>query len=499
MAQEKFLLKILSGPHRGAEVPLSSDALLLGQGETCDVVLADETLQKEHIKLQIEKDYDCRLIPIGKITFYINGNPYNEPTLLHPFQYVLIGKTLFAIGPSDQPWPDLSEENAPPIAKEKPKSEIPTEASAPEAATDQKSADSATTTTATGEKGENKADPSSPKPTDEAKQKASDSQPNVAKKQPKRSFWRLLLFFLFFLLIVSAVIGGGYGYYLHKKHEAMAKMPPPPPPVPPREIIQKGLIKLGVDKNFFEIKDEKGLLDVQAYVATNELKTKINNYLQTLTQIPIRSTRIRSQESLIASAQEIFKDLGYVLTVEPLPDPDGLLLKGYLLDINQLPVIKSRLFSDLPSLKKVETNVLSAGDANDMAYNLLEKYQLAGLIKIVPFERGLILHGNIEERDESKWKKVYKDLRKTFENLCKLIVRIAIVPAQTLKQNFFEAPIESITISEESHTAWIDLQNGQRYFESSLLPSGYLIQKIGPDGILLSKNGEVINFKTEEI
>jgi hypothetical protein len=80
-----------------------------------------------------------------------------------------------------------------------------------------------------------------------------------------------------------------------------------------------------------------------------------------------------------------------------------------LLDIAQLNVVKNRLFSVLSSLRKVETNVLSAGDVNDMAYNLLEKYQLAGLIKVVPFDRGLVLMGNIEERDETIWKQAHQD------------------------------------------------------------------------------------------
>jgi hypothetical protein len=116
-------LKILSGSHQDAEVPISQDGLLSTRGENCDVVLADTTFEREHVRLTVEKDHDVRRIPLGRAPFYINGNLYPEPTLLHPFQYILIGKTLFSVSPSDEPWPYLSEQDGPQIVEKKPKAE----------------------------------------------------------------------------------------------------------------------------------------------------------------------------------------------------------------------------------------------------------------------------------------------------------------------------------------------------------------------------------------
>jgi hypothetical protein len=76
--KEKFLLKILSGSHQDAEVPISRDGLLSARGENCDVVLADTTLEKEHVRLTVEKNHDVRRIPLGKVPFDINGNLFRN-------------------------------------------------------------------------------------------------------------------------------------------------------------------------------------------------------------------------------------------------------------------------------------------------------------------------------------------------------------------------------------------------------------------------------------
>jgi type III secretion system YscD/HrpQ family protein len=459
---------------------------VFGRGENCDVVLADPTLLNEHVKLQTEGTGTFQLIPFEGATFHINGRPYGTSAPLQPFQYVLIGKTLFALGPAGQMWPDLSESNAPPLVTEtaeQPAEEEGKEEPVPEPEAEESPPIENTTplpATAPDEKKEETVSPPPPAP--------------EPQKKFRWKFWGLRV-----ALPTMVLMGiGGYGLLRLCRGQEETTPISSVPSVPPKDRIFKELLDLNVEKDFIELREINGAFEIEAYVGTNAEKTKIIHQIRSL-RLPIRSIFIRSQETILSSARDVIKTLGYVLSAEALPHPDGLLLRGYLLDINQLQTIKNRLFLDVPGLRKIETNVLSAGDANDIAYQLLEKYQLAGLVKIVPAEEGLVLYGHIEERDNGTWKQVYKDLRKAFENVCRLTARVNVLPLLILKKDFFEAHVESVTVSEVNHTAWVDLQNGQRYFESSLLPSGYIIQKIAPDGIVLSKNGEVVQFKAEEL
>ena len=52
-----FLLKIVEGPNKGAEVALVEGVdITLGKSDACDIVLADATLGDEPLKLAVASD-----------------------------------------------------------------------------------------------------------------------------------------------------------------------------------------------------------------------------------------------------------------------------------------------------------------------------------------------------------------------------------------------------------------------------------------------------------
>ena len=91
-----FLLKIVEGPNKGAEIALVPGvAVTLGKGDDCDIVLADPTLPTEAVTFEASDDG----VTAG-------GEP------LEPFVVKTIGATSFAIGPADAPWGGLKWEAA---------------------------------------------------------------------------------------------------------------------------------------------------------------------------------------------------------------------------------------------------------------------------------------------------------------------------------------------------------------------------------------------------
>ena len=86
-----FLLKIVGGPNKGAEIALVEGvAVTFGKGDDCDIVLADPTLPEDPLSISPSAD-----------SVSVNGEA------LEPFAVKTVGATSFAIGPADAPWGEL--------------------------------------------------------------------------------------------------------------------------------------------------------------------------------------------------------------------------------------------------------------------------------------------------------------------------------------------------------------------------------------------------------
>ena len=86
-----FILKIVEGPNKGAEVALVDEiAVTLGKGEDCDIVLADSTMPDEPLTLLASADG----VTVGG-------------EALAPLHVKTVGATSFAVGPADAPWGEL--------------------------------------------------------------------------------------------------------------------------------------------------------------------------------------------------------------------------------------------------------------------------------------------------------------------------------------------------------------------------------------------------------
>lgn len=83
-----FLLKIVEGPNKGAEIALVDGvAVTFGKGDACDVVLADATLPDAPMSIEATAT---------GVT--IDG------AALEPLHVKTVGATSFAVGPADAPW-----------------------------------------------------------------------------------------------------------------------------------------------------------------------------------------------------------------------------------------------------------------------------------------------------------------------------------------------------------------------------------------------------------
>ena len=86
-----FLLKIVEGPNKGAEIALVEGvAVTIGKGDDCDIVLADPTMPDAPLSVDAAAD-----------GVSVNGER------LEVLSVKTVGATSFAVGPADAPWGTL--------------------------------------------------------------------------------------------------------------------------------------------------------------------------------------------------------------------------------------------------------------------------------------------------------------------------------------------------------------------------------------------------------
>lgn len=108
-----WLLKILTGPHVGAEAILTSGTYLLGRAESCDIVLHDTSLAEQHFRLSIETDNIGLSVIAKDYPYYIDGVKVDSDSIeINPYQVISTGTFFFVLGSVDETWPPVELQGA---------------------------------------------------------------------------------------------------------------------------------------------------------------------------------------------------------------------------------------------------------------------------------------------------------------------------------------------------------------------------------------------------
>jgi type III secretion protein D len=106
-AMRSRVLRVLSGPHRGAELPLVAGTYAIGSGDDDAVILADPKVAAHHATLIVTAD-GVRCVPEGGPVRLERDEVSGAGVALRPFQLFELGETFLAIGPKDEPWPEIN-------------------------------------------------------------------------------------------------------------------------------------------------------------------------------------------------------------------------------------------------------------------------------------------------------------------------------------------------------------------------------------------------------
>lgn len=104
---DSCLLKILSGPHTGAEISLAPGEYTLGSDAECDIQLADAAVASQHLRIRVQQD-GFYAAPLQGAVMYDGVNLPEGDTRVAFFKVLVLGGTGMCLGPADQPWPTVS-------------------------------------------------------------------------------------------------------------------------------------------------------------------------------------------------------------------------------------------------------------------------------------------------------------------------------------------------------------------------------------------------------
>jgi type III secretion system YscD/HrpQ family protein len=432
-----------------------------------------------HVRLNIAAD-EMHLFPLeGKV--YLDGYWVSEAQkVFKPFQYITLGTTHLIVGSSDETWPSL---RPPSDLKDTP------EPQAAASAADRIQA----------ELPEAEADSVQPAQADAPDQVSAVPEANTEDDlglpaevlQQRR---RLVLIFKALGLggILLLLVSGWWWSYSR----------PMPLVAPPSILTQeqfaeaKDMLLLALQDQAIPTDDlsfqyQEQQLHVTGFVQTNVQRRNAEATLRTLN--PHYRQNIRSQETLLQTCREVLTMVNAMARVTG-QNPGTVQIDGYIPSGQDWERVKKTLVADTPGLERLIDNVVTDRDVQAMVVPILKQYQIDRQITVKAEPEGVIARGQLPDVIRAAWYEAKFEIEKALGPHVPFID--ALEPARVAEKFYLDARIESVTITETLR--WLTLKNGKTYFEGSLIPSGYTVERITKEGVALRRGRERVTLKIGE-
>jgi type III secretion system YscD/HrpQ family protein len=449
----RFLVKLLSGPHAGAEIELDSrDSMLhIGSGGDEDLVLSDALVSADHAELFLA-DNALQIKSTGGIVF-LDGKQIdkNEQVKVENFQFITIGLTHLVAGPADGEWPRLTAQDAPPL----------------ETAAENYAAGNADEAT-----GVSSSEPDAIK------------AEKLSKEQKTRTLRRVGIFFT----ILGILAFGLIAISLTPKKKRMTTVE-----------LEKVLQAQVADMNYMStvsVRKNREQIVIDGYVPTNmevrELRTSL------MATYPGIHYNVRSTEKISETLEEMLRSADGAFRVVPL-QPGVFSIVGYTLNGDAWQTLRMRLVSDVAGVKKIRNDVMTPDKVASVAQDIFAANGLRN-IAAEPEAHRIFFHGKISSLQVDQWKAAAESLIQTFSDIIPVEFDVQTFSAQTETaiNAFFPAPIQSITVGSRG-LGWVATLDGKKYFSGSFLPSGWRVDAIEVGGLRLSREGKQVSMRLEEL
>lgn len=452
-----FILKVLSGPHLGAEVSLAAGEYRIGRDADCDIVLTDRSLAAEHALVVVGPD-GLRVQPLaGEVL--INRQLHEDAARLLPFFTMLaFGTTVVTVGPEAGDWPLLTPP-LPGIASEEAAGPPPAEAGPP--------------------RGIEVAPLDAPLVPGEQKPLP------VPRHGRSLSARQITVFSLILIALAALPLGGRLGQQTPLSAEGETNGADGREAADPAALIRARLIELGQASRLTVEPDGNGQWQVRGYVESAAERQAAQAGLDEL-DLPIRYA-IHADEQLEAAARDILVALGRRLDQVSV-EAGVLTLGGFIPEASDLQRAVDIVGRDVTGLRAIRNEVFTERAMLDAMRRRLAEENLAGSVRL-DLDRGeLVARGRVSSERAEEWEALFAAFDQEYGRFgIPLVSQVMRVVDETAAPEQVQLDIRAAGGFDGQ--SWVMLADGQKYLVGSIVADGWRIERIDPDAVHLSRAG----------
>ncbi|MCW7551919.1 type III secretion system inner membrane ring subunit SctD [Endozoicomonas gorgoniicola] len=483
----EYYLKILSGNHIGAEIPLEPGQYSLGKDESCDLVLSDAALRDNELIIQITPEGQLNIFPKHEEDpLYHNGQPVDKPFTMAAFDVITASNLFFTLGSADADWPDITlpelQRPEPDEKSEQIDSDTTSEAEdsddgLPDVDLDEDSDD------------EDDVDDLELGYETDFLTSEEDSDDESNKPAPPPAIIKKILIGLPLSLILIIIL---LAVFLIAE-EAPQTAAPENKPID--YALQAKTIRDELNQKHVRVKKlpDKSVL-LTGY--TNTLKDK-QNFLRNLSEqnIPFTSQLVIMNE-LRASADALLQNRGYSdIRLELDNTPGSLVMTGYVASAEELTNLIDMLKQEIHGLVSVVDQVENQSSRLNTLKSMLREKNLSSRIHLVQKTNLITLEGHLLDDEQvynlndvvSRFRKRYRD---------NPVLKVATRSANDNKdQKAGLLPSLRIRGISMGRVPYVIMEDGGKYLIGAKLANGYIIDDINLDYLLLIKGTDRVKYR----
>jgi type III secretion system YscD/HrpQ family protein len=265
-------------------------------------------------------------------------------------------------------------------------------------------------------------------------------------------------------------------------------------PLPIEQRVQQAIDELKLIHKIKVTKTGDESLSVVGYVGTMEDSLAIKSAIKQVSEDI--SLKLTVMEKVIASAQEMVRESKRNVILKQSEEFGEIIATGYIKKAEIWAHLKGEILS-IKGITNIKDEVLTKTSAVELAKSVLEQYQFKEKLEAIATDEGIEVKGTISDVDKDRWGKAREDFEKTFKKKAQLKFEISVSTDRNLAiEKFFGGKVDSINFSNQG-LDWINIKGGNKYFQGSVLPSGYVIDQIESESVTVRNADEVIQLKLE--
>lgn len=455
---QKLLLKVLSGPHMGAELQLSPGTVIIGRNLNCDVVLHDSAILDHHVRLDLSPTAMALELLDGGA--FLDGRWLQQPSKPYQlYQVVSLGTTHLAVGLLDEPWPQIV---------------LPTLEAIQSQAND---------AVVVEEEGETE----NAGAVDETAAEHPVAAEAVALENTAPASGRARRRVLALALAGGALSLAGLFFISHGN--------------PSQAAVSRQTNGLATDAGLEQVlahyrfqslrldRGDDGALIIKGVVDEG---TEVDALTAALAPFSNQvQLTVAGGERLLDTCRQILRMQALDLEVSA-GEANGIVLKGFCTDSSKLAATIQTMQKDVPGLGSVETQVVTPMELTRFLGEKVTELGLGHLVQVGYVDGRMVVAGSLNQHETAHWQQVRAAFTERYGTDLPIVEKITprTDVAMPLNRGADYGPprLDVVSISL-GRLRYITLSDNRKFFEGAMLDNGFILRSIEADRLVLSRNG----------